>query len=244
MNEWEFTVDVASWINEIIAKDSSLPFSRAKCEQTTKGSLKRRDLTLLDADQVKVLTGEVRFPYRKDGGSPYSDGLTRDARIKARRARAPFFFTWNVNEFVLWETTPSKTSWVNQNYRSWSVTKVHKPDHIELPMTAHAIQKWLPSFLSEFARILRGTSPIVFKAPDEKFIVALEASLHLPIVLNMEELYALYQKARFKSELDKWMREEQGWTIYTDPGGVLDNIERASKFACYALVNKLVFHEA
>ncbi|MHC4543172.1 MAG: HsdM family class I SAM-dependent methyltransferase [Planctomycetota bacterium] len=244
MNEWEFTADIASQINEILAKDQSLPFSRAKCEQTSKGSRKRRDLTLLDEDQVKILTGEVRFPYRKDGGSPFTEGLVRNARDKARRAKSPFFFTWNVNEFVLWQTTPPKTSWVNQDYRSWSVTRVHKENQLELPMTTHAINAWLLSFLMEFAEILRGTAPIGYKAPDEKFTEALEVSLHLPIVLNLEQLCALYQKPRFKSKLDGWMREEQGWTIYSDPEGVQDNLERASKFACYALVNKLVFHEA
>jgi hypothetical protein len=35
------------------------------------------------------------------------------------------------------------------------------------------------------------------------------------------------------------MREE-GWTILDDPEGIKDNLERAAKFACYALVNKLV----
>ncbi|GAG30480.1 unnamed protein product, partial [marine sediment metagenome] len=87
-------------------------------------------------------------------------------------------------------------------------------------------------------------APIGYKAPDEKFTEALEASLHLPIKLNLEQLCELYQEPRFKSELDRWMREEQGWTIYSDPEGIQDNLERASKFACYALVNKLVFHEA
>jgi hypothetical protein len=70
MNEWEFTADVAGWINEILQKDPSLPFDRAKCEQTKEGSSKRRDLTLLDKNGRPVLTGEIKLPYRKDGGSP------------------------------------------------------------------------------------------------------------------------------------------------------------------------------
>ena len=37
ITEWEFTADVESWINEILAKDPSLPFSRAKCEQRVGG---------------------------------------------------------------------------------------------------------------------------------------------------------------------------------------------------------------
>lgn len=244
MNEWEFTGDVASWINELLKAKTGLPFSRAKIEQTSKGSQKRSDLTLLDKDQTKILTGEIRFPWRKDGGSPYSHGLVDDARRKAQRARSPFFFTWNVNQFVLWETTPAKTAWTEQNYKAWLVTQIHRQDHLELPMTAHAIKGWLETFLEQYAQILRGTAPIGIKPPDEKFIDALESELHLPINLNIEQLCALYKQSRFRSKLDRWMRNEQGWTIYTDPQGIQDNLERAAKFACYALVNKLVFYEA
>lgn len=104
INEWEFTADAASWINEILVKSPRLPFSRAKCEQRGSDSAKRRDLTLLDKDKRAVLTGEVKLPYQKDGGSPYNEAVVQDARRKARIAGVRFFFTWNVNEFVLWET--------------------------------------------------------------------------------------------------------------------------------------------
>jgi hypothetical protein len=244
MNEWEFTAEVASWINETLASNPNLPFSRAKCEQVGEGSRKRRDLTLLDKDQRIVLTGEVKLPYRQDGGSPYNALVVRDARTKARRAKASFFFTWNVNEFVLWETEVSKISWQEEKYRSWEVTSIHREGHLELTMTTHSIRAWLPAFLSEFAQIIRGTAIIGVKSPDEKFIEALESFLHMPILLCTEELDTLYKKPSFKVELDQWMREEQGWVIYDDPEGIRDNLERASKFACYALVNKLVFHEA
>ena len=150
MNEWEFTAEVASWINEILTSNPTLPYSRAKCEQVGEGSRKRRDLTLLDKDQRIVLTGEVKLPYRQDGGSPYNASVVRDARTKARRAKAPFFFTWNVNEFVLWETETTKISWQEEKYRSWEVTSIHREGHLELPMTAHAIRGWLPEFLIEF----------------------------------------------------------------------------------------------
>ena len=104
VTEWEFTADVASWINEALPKYSHLPFSRAKCEQRSKGSTKRRDLSLLDKSDKVVLTGEVRFPWAKDGGTPFADGLVNNARKKAERAGTDYFFTWNVNQCVLFET--------------------------------------------------------------------------------------------------------------------------------------------
>lgn len=244
ITEWEFTADVASWVNLILARDSSLPFSQAKCEQRGSGSNKRRDLTLLDKNQVIVLTGEVKLPYRKDGGSPYNAAVVKDARAKAQRAGAAFFFTWNVNEFVLWETEPSASGWQGQNYRAWKVTSVHRDTHMAQPMTIAAIQGWLALLLNDFAKVLRGTVPIGHRLPDEIFIEMLESALRLPILLNLDELGAVYKLPRGKADLDRWMRDDQGWIIYDDPEGVRDNLERASKFACYALVNKLVFYEA
>ena len=108
INEWEFTADVAKWIAEILIRNPRLPFSEAKCEQRGSDSLKRRDLTLFDKNRVKVLTGEIKLPYRADGGNPYIDSVVQDARQKALRAGVNFFFTWNVNEFVLWETESAR----------------------------------------------------------------------------------------------------------------------------------------
>ncbi len=246
MNEWEFTTDVISWINEILSKDKTLPFSRAYSEQRAAGSEKRRDITLHDHNQVVILTGEVKLPYQKDGGSPYNEKVVQDARKKAEKAKAKFFFTWNVNEFVLWETFSVKTIQIDRKYRNWNVTSpfVHKPGHLENPSTKHSIQIWLSLFLNEFAGILKGTSTIGTLLPDEKFIVSLESSLRMPILMTIEELGNRYEKPKFKDTVDRWMREEQGWIIYDNPEGIRDNLERASKFACYALVNKLVFHEA
>ncbi len=244
ITEWEFTADAASWINELISKDPGLPFSQAKCEQRGSGSRKRRDLTLLDDNRVIVLTGEVKLPYQKDGSSPYNEVLVQDARKKAQNAKARFFFTWNINEFVLWETFPAKTAHKDRKYKAWDVTVIHKPSHFETPSILHEIKLWISTFLNEFTTVLRGTTPIGTQPPDEKFIDALESSLKMPITLTLEELESQYKNARARSLLDKWMREEQGWLISDTPEGIRENLERASKFSNYALVNKLVFHEA
>lgn len=244
ITEWEFTADIASGINTILSKVPELPFSQAKCEQRSPDSLKRRDLTLLDKDNVIVLTGEVKLPYRDDGGTPYNESVVQDARKKAVHAKTKYFFTWNVNEFVLWETFPAQTARKDRKYKSWPVTNIHKPSHLEIPSTTHAIDTWLSKFLHDFAAILRGKVQIGTQSPDEKFIEALESSLNMPIRFNLEFLENEYKKDHFRERLDKWMRDEQGWIIRYDPEGIRDNLERAAKFACYALVNKLVFHEA
>ena len=72
----------------------------------------------------------------------------------------------------------------------------------------------------------------------------LNSVLSRPIRLTFEELEQRYATARGKADLDAWMRDEQGWTLAADAEGIRDNLERAAKFSCYALVNRLVFYEA
>src|ERR1700732_3082948 len=103
-HEHEFTADVVSWMNLIIAKDSALPFSSVKFDRRTKGLQKRRDLSLIGKDGRVLITGEIKLPYQKDGATPYNALVVCDARRKAARAGAEYFFTWNVNECVLWKT--------------------------------------------------------------------------------------------------------------------------------------------
>ncbi len=244
ITEWELTAQVASWIDAIARKDRSLPFSGARCEQRAEASLKRRDLTLLGGIGQILATGEIKLPYQKDGSSPYNAAVVDDARSKALRVSSPYFFTWNVNECVLWQTTPTRTSWKDRNYKSWDVTKVRRASDLEHPAVIDAIKKWLPVFLNDLAKILAGTSPIRKKSPDEKFLESLESALRMPVLATLDELERRYAKGRFKSELDLWMRSDQGWIIYDDPEGIRENLERAARFACYGLVNKLVFHEA
>lgn len=243
INEWEFTGDVQKWITEILVKNFRLPFLEAKIEQRGSGSSKRRDLTLLDKEKRAVLTGEVKLPYRKDGGSPYNEAVVQDARRKARLAGVRFFFTWNVNEFVLWKTDSSEAPLRDRQFKSWPVTQVHKPEHLEISSTIQALKTWLETFLTEFANIYLGTAPLGTQLPDERFLQMLESALRLPIIFTQDELEDRYKKPKLKADIDQWMKAK-GWLIVDDPEGIRDNLERAAKYACYALVNKLVFHEA
>lgn len=69
-HELEFTGQAASWMNLILEKDPASPFSEARCERRSQGSQQRRDLTLLGRDGGVLVTGEVKLPYQKDGGTP------------------------------------------------------------------------------------------------------------------------------------------------------------------------------
>jgi hypothetical protein len=105
------------------------------------------------------------------------------------------------------------------------------------------LKTWLTDFLFEFAKIYHGAALLGTHLPDEKFLRMLEAALHQPICYTQDELEKCYEQPKLKRDLDLWMKAK-GWLIVDDPEGVRDNLERAAKYACYALVNKLVFHEA
>jgi hypothetical protein len=222
-HEHEFTADVVSWMMLIIDKDPSLPFAAAKFDRRSKGSQQRRDLSLAGADGRILVTGEIKLPYQKDGATPYNASVVSDARQKAARAGADYFFTWNVNECVLWKTeTPADDPTAGQYYQSWKVVSVAKEEHLVLPSTKDEIKSWLGRFLNELGRIVRGRAHVGFKSPDERFVESLESALSLPIRLTFEELEKRYRTARGQSDLDAWMRDEQGWTLAADPIGITD----------------------
>jgi len=68
VNEWTFTSEAASIINEIANQRPDLPFRRASVEERTKGKLKRRDLTIYGLRDKILLTGEVKLPDSADDG--------------------------------------------------------------------------------------------------------------------------------------------------------------------------------
>jgi hypothetical protein len=247
LNEWQFTGDVAKWIYLLLERNKDLPFGDAYCEAQSANSPKRRDLTIEDRNGVVVLTGEVKLPGQKDGATPYNAKGVEDARAKARRAGVAYFFTWNVNQCVLWETnetTAEDSSHPRPDYKSWIVTNVRKPDELDYPDVQATIKSWLPRFLKDVADILQGAEVIDKKSPDKKFIDGLEAALRVPVALTYDALYEQYKQKTGRRDIDKWMVGELGFTASSDDAEIRDNLDRAAKQACYALANKLVFYEA
>ena len=87
ITEWEFTADVARWINEILVRIHRLPFSGLNASSAAPAPLKRRDLTLFDKSRVKVLTGEVKTAVgRKTEAVLIIEAVVQDAREKAQTA--------------------------------------------------------------------------------------------------------------------------------------------------------------
>ncbi|HLY59995.1 MAG TPA: N-6 DNA methylase [Terriglobia bacterium] len=245
INEWTFAADVCKTIQGIVADNPSLPFSEAKVEQGTGQGRKRRDVTLYDNQNRAVLTGEIKLPDRPDGQTPYANALLEDAHGKADARGVTYFFTWNVNRFVLWKTFEAGKPIAERDLEHFNVTSITRSEELLDSEVQTEIRGFLTQFLGRYARIIAGAEPIRSKPLDEKFIKMLESALELPILQTRNAVTARYGKEKqFARDLDTWMRDAQGWLISNDPKIMRDNLERVAKFSCYVLVNKIVFQQA
>ncbi|MGE0130176.1 MAG: class I SAM-dependent DNA methyltransferase [Blastocatellales bacterium] len=247
ITEWEFTADVASQINEILRDRVELPFSEAKCEERKKGSQKRRDLTIYDRDGNRVLTGEVKMPDKKDGRSPLNEAVVKDAHDKANAIGVGYFFTWNVNNCVLWKTFEQGKSITERHVEFFDAlpAPVRVSDELLQPRIKEQVKRFLHRFLERCAAILSGDEPMLLLPLDEKFIKVWELALSPLVTKTLHAVSERYEKQKaFRAQLDRWMRDEQGWTLSNDEEAVRENLERAAKFSCYVLANKIVFYKA
>lgn len=242
INEVTFTSDVVGWTYALLQAAPSLPFSKSQAERYT-ADRQRRDIQLAAKGGEIVLTGEVKLPDKADGQTPYATKLVEDARKKARDVGAGYFFTWNVNTFVLWETEAEQGRAVKS--RHWDVTTVTRSSQLSSEMILSDIRDWWESFLREFAQILRGESALGLRTPGDQFVDALESALRIPVQLATDaiELKAS-RSSKLRAEIDAWMKQDQGWLLSEDAAERRDLYQRAAKFTSFALVNKLVFYEA
>lgn len=248
VTEWTFTADATKWMEQILQQRPDLPFSRAEVEERGRASQKRRDITLYDRNNRPVITGEVKMPDKPDGRSPFQEALVMDAHAKADSIGAEYYFTWNVNRCVLWRTFEQGKPITERQIEHFELfpSPIRHADEVEIPRIQEQIKQFLASFLDRCAAILSGVHPMLIMPLDEKFLNIWEAALEQPVAQTLYALSTLYEKDRaFTADLDRWMREEQGWTIsHRDEEIVRDNLERAAKFSCYVLANKLIFYKA
>lgn len=244
-HELTFCSDAAGWMNAELSSRPELAFGQVKIEQSARGSAKRRDLTIYDRSGKIAITGEVKLPYMVDGSSPYNEKVVEDAHTKASRVGAAYFITWNVNRIVLWRTDDAGKPLFERHVYEDSFTQVRDADDLVNPVVQQAIRRGLVRLLERASQAYTGALPLAKRPLDEFFIGVLEAALERPIAVTQRAVGAKYQRdGKFKAKLDAWMRDTQQWHLSDDELVQRDNLDRASKFACYVLVNKIVFYQA
>jgi type I restriction-modification system DNA methylase subunit len=240
--EWEIVALAAGWMNSLFdAHKKANPFKECRVEKTTSGSRKRRDMTILNHEGHAVVTGEVKIPWAEDGHSPFVESVVLDARNKAARAGVDFFFTWNINQLVVWRRSLLPEHRGERGFQLFEIANVQNVSHTLNPRIIDEIRDGIERFTLKLIELVRENQPLPLRSPDDYFVLALESFLKRPIEETKVALKERDANERRRNTLDKWMREDQGWTLGEDRD---DLIDRAAKFASYATANKLVFYEA
>src|SRR5579863_5073975 len=105
IHEVDFCARIASDAEQIFASNRELfPFVQVRVEGfgSAAARRKRKDLRFYEPNDKLALCGEVKLPGTPEGRSPFESEVVADAFRKAEDANVQYFFTWNVNEFVLW----------------------------------------------------------------------------------------------------------------------------------------------
>ena len=156
-NEVAFCADVKSWADALFSSRPAWPFSHAKIEQYGTGNYRRSDLRIFrKGSQTPVLAGEVKLPGTPEGRSPYDPALMQDAFEKADNIQAPYFFTWNVNTFVLFDRSKWNVPMIERRLKNWDLGfNLISPGDCKRPDVHAAIRdKFLPALFEIVRRIL------------------------------------------------------------------------------------------
>jgi hypothetical protein len=247
VHEVEFCGRVKSWMDAIIASHPDWPFERVAIETFGRGSQKRSDLRLFArGSQTPILCGEVKMPGTPEGRSPYDEDLMQDAFRKAENIQSQYFFTWNVNGFVLFDRSRWQVALIERRLKDWDLglglrdaAACDRPD-----VEAAVRDRFLPAFLDEFARIYAGQAPDWALPPDEVFIRTLHSHVQWPVEGTAEYLAErCAADAAFAANLQAWMAGDMGWTF--NPKDADDwhaALERAAKTLCYVFCNRAIFY--
>jgi hypothetical protein len=250
IHEVDFCAQMASEVNHLVSLDREIyPFQEARVEGFGSGAQrrKRKDLRFFDAQGRLTLCGEVKLPGTAEGASAFNHELYSDAAAKAEDANVQYFFTWNVNEFVLWDRSLWDRPWLEKRVRLWrslrtlaSAGEVAREDNLRFLKT-----HFLPGLVRDLADILSGRRRDWSMPPDDLFIRSLESHLDWPARLISAYILQHAENERdFDRRVVEWMRQ-QDWTPIRAPqeewAKLVDNM---AKTLAYIWANRLIFYKA
>src|ERR1039458_3043165 len=103
---------------------------------------------------------------------------------------AEFFFTWNVNKLVLFDSKLWHLSIMERRVKDYDLgLDLDSPADLARAEVEKAIQEFLASFFSDFAAIATGKQPDWGMPPDKLFIRAFESHISWPVKLTAEFLW-------------------------------------------------------
>ena len=245
VDERTFAAAIAGWVTEYLGDNPHLPFSHATVEEHVDGTALRHDFRLYHRyTHEPVLTGEIKMPGSIQGGHPLNADLVDDALQKAFRAGVRYCFTWNVRQFVLFDSHIQRVPFIQRQIEGpTNVAEVSVSDDVNRQWAHDAIREFWKQFLDRFADLLAGRRPFQAAPIDQRFIGWIEGSLEAPIANTSQILETLSaEDPSLKESLRSWMLS-QGWEPSSRNELEHQNLERAARLSCYILLTRLVFYQ-
>jgi methylase of polypeptide subunit release factors len=244
-HEVTFCSRVSKWAENLFSLNPSWNFVRAEIEESVKR--KRSDLRIYGPKNRLVLAGEVKLPGTAQGRNAYSSDLISDAFQKAANLGAEFFFTWNVNKLVLFDSKKWDVPIMERRLNDWDLgLDLDQPEEVSRPEVEKRIQELLARFFAEFHQIADGIKTDWAKPPDRYFISAFESHIGWPVKLTREFLTEKSAANKtFDTRLQEWMSNDQGWQVIRRDQEIWRAlIDRAARTLCYVFSNRLLFYES
>ena len=245
VDERTFAAEVAGWVTEFLNGRPDLPFSRAAVEEHVAGTAQRHDFRLYRRHtDLAVLTGEIKMPDSAQGSHPLHADLVDDALTKASRDGIRYCFTWNVRQFVLFDSHMQGVPYAERHIEGPAdVVDATVSDDVDRDWARDAIRSFWEDFLGRFAELLAGRRTFEPSPIDQRFIGWLEGALEDPIAHTEDALTSLSRtRPELNDRLTSWMLS-QGWEPSTQQERLRENMGRASRLSCYILVTRLVFYQ-
>ncbi len=247
LHETDFCAQIASFANGFFDSHPDHPFGNARIEGFGAGGArrKRKDLRFYDRSGHLAMCGEVKLPGSHEGRSPYAEKLLHDAHQKADNAGVKYFFTWNVNTFVLWDRSKWDVPLLDRRVREWQLGLNVSTSEEATHVFEHIQSKFLPTLLSDIADILTGRRRDWGMPPDDIFIRSLESHLDWPIQITSNWLIEQSNQSRsFDQQIQEWMAG-QDWTFVRKDARLWRMaLHRAASSLAYVLANRLIFYKA
>lgn len=247
INEVDFCGKIAAAANPIFAElRDRCPFVEARIEGmgSTTGRTKRKDLRFYGLNEKLLLTGEVKLP---GGPSAFDTAIVSDAQQKADHAGVQFFFTWDVNTFVLWDRYQQDKSLLERRIAVWHLRlNLASPQDVARPeILDHIERKFLPDLIAGISDIVTGVRRDWSLPPDEVFLRSLESHLDWPVMLLRQYLYSNAEaNKRFESNLQQWLVDQGRTFRRNDPQDWRDAIDNAARTLAYVWTNRFIFYKA
>jgi hypothetical protein len=257
-HEVNFCSEVSKWADSWFQGHSDLPFASSEIETFTRGSNKRSDLRVFERPTKQTgrgklaLTGEVKLPGTPFGRSPFDPVLLLDAFNKATAENCRYFFTWNVEEFALFDRSIWNAASMHERcVGHWKLgltlktpTDVSRPD-----VQRRLFSDFLPQVIEGIAEVFLGKTRGPFTvAPSQFYITVLESHLTGPLgpVRELRDFLAsrCEEDKLFDSKLRFWMVSLQWNFDRKDVDSWNDAVDRAAHSMVYVLSNRILFYQA